>query len=219
MPRATVLRVLRVVVALLGLSSVVLEVVTLVGRGTFTPSNFFSFFTVQSNLLAAVTLLLVASRPPAPWLSWLRGLATLCMVVTGLVFAVLLSGLPQDVLTAVPWDNTVLHYLVPVWFAVDWAVDPPAPAVPLRRALLWLLYPLAYVTYSLVRGPLVDWYPYPFLDPADGGYGAVAVTSVGIAVLGVLLVLLLTRWDARRAGAGTTKAPDLVGRGPRAGGG
>jgi hypothetical protein len=210
--RAAALRAARVLVALLGLSSVVLEVVTLVGRGTFVPANFLSFFTIQSNLLAAVTLLLVVARPPAPWLSWLRGLATMCMVVTGLVFAVLLAGLPQDVLTAVPWDNTVLHQLVPLWFALDWALDPPAPAVPLRRALLWLLYPLAYVAYSLLRGPLVDWYPYPFLDPATGGYGAVAVTCVGIAVLGVVLVLVLTWWDARRA-------PDQVGPEPLGAGG
>lgn len=96
MPTATVLRVARVLVALLGLSSVVLEVITLVGRGVFVPSNFLSFFTIQSNLLAAVTLLLVVARPPSPWLSWLRGLATMCMVVTGLVFAVL-AALPARV--------------------------------------------------------------------------------------------------------------------------
>jgi hypothetical protein len=208
-----VLRALRVLVALLGLSAVVTEVVVLSGRGTLVPGNFLSFFTIQSNVLAGVTLLLVATRPAAPWLSWLRGLATLCMVVTGVVFSALLANLPADVLTAVPWDNTVLHYLVPVWFAVDWLVDPPSPPVPFRRALLWLLYPLAYVAYSLVRGPLADWYPYPFLDPATGGYAAVAVTSVAIAVVVVLLTWLLTWWDRRRA-------PDRVGRGPsRAGGG
>ena len=135
------------------------------------------------------------------------------MVVTGIVFSVLLSGLPADVLTAVPWDNVVLHYLVPVWFALDWLLAPPTPPVPFRTALPWLLYPLAYVTYSLVRGPVVDWYPYPFLDPANDGYGAVAVTSVGIAVVVVALTWLLTRWGARRA-------PDRIGRGPsRAGGG
>ncbi len=160
-----VLRALRVLVALLGLSAVGTEVVVLVVRGTFVPGNFLSFFTIQSNLLAAGTLLLVVTRPEGPWLSWLRGLATLCMVVTGIVFSVLLSGLPADQLTAVPWDNTVLHYLVPIWFALDWALGPPSPPVPFRSALLWLLYPMAYVAYSLVRGPLVGWYPYPFLDP------------------------------------------------------
>ena len=210
---APVLLALRVLVALLGLSAVVTEVVVLVGRGTLVPGNFLSFFTIQSNLLAGVTLLLVVTRPGSSWLSWLRGLATLCMVVTGIVFSVLLSGLPADVLTAVPWDNVVLHYLVPVWFALDWLLAPPTPPVPFRTALLWLLYPLAYVAYSLVRGPLVGWYPYPFLDPADGGYGAVAVVSVAIAVVVVALTWLLTWWGARRA-------PDRIGREPsRAGGG
>ena len=210
---AEVLQALRVLIALLGLSAVVTEVVVLVGRGTFVPGNFLSFFTIQSNLLAGVTLLLVVTRREAAWLSWLRGLATLCMVVTGIVFSVLLSGLPADVLTAAPWDNVVLHYLVPAWFAIDWLLAPPSPPVPFRTALLWMLYPLVYVAYSLVRGPLVDWYPYPFLDPANGGYGAVAVTSVGIAVVVAALTWMLTFWGARRA-------PDRSGRGPsRAGGG
>jgi hypothetical protein len=112
----------------------------------------------------------------------------------------------------------VLHYLVPAWFAIDWLAGPPSPPVPLRRALLWLLYPLAYVAYSLVRGPLVDWYPYPFLDPATGGYGAVAATAVGIAAVVVLLTWLLTWWG-RLTWRERRRAPDRTGRGPSRGGG
>jgi hypothetical protein len=61
-----------------------------------------------------------------------------------------------------------------------------------------LVYPLAYCAYSLLRGPQVDWYPYPFLDPDEaGGYGAVALyglrIAVGITVFGVVVVLLSRR--------------------------
>ena len=178
------LQALRVLVALLGLSAVVTEVVVLVGRGTFVPGNFLSFFTIQSNLLAGVTLLLVVTRREAPWLSWLRGLATLCMVVTGdrLLGAAVRACRPTS---SPPCRGTT-------WCCTTWCRSGSRSTGSSRRrrrrcrsappccgcSTRW---PTS--TYSLVRGPLVDWYPYPFLDPANGGYGAVAVTSVGIAVV------------------------------------
>lgn len=38
---------------------------------------------------------------------------------------------------------------------------------------------------------LDGWYPYPFLDPAHGGYGPVAVTVVAVT-LGFLLIAGVT---------------------------
>ena len=52
----------------------------------------------------------------------------------------------------------------------------------------------------MVRGALTGWYPYPFLDPADGGYGPVAVTVAAILAFGVLLcVLVAVVGDALRS--------------------
>ena len=79
----------------------------------------------------------------------------------------------------------------------DWLIDAPSCRLEFRDAAWWLLYPFLYMVYSLIRGPIVDWYPYPFLDPHNpGGYGAVALYSVGIAVdvgLFVWLVAMLSR--------------------------
>ena len=51
------------------------------------------------------------------------------------------------------------------------------------RALWWTAFPLTYAAYSLLRGPLVDWYPYGFLNPTtDGGWTKVAMYVVAIAV-------------------------------------
>ena len=38
------------------------------------------------------------------------------------------------------------------------------------------------MTVTLVRGAADNWYPYPFLNPANGGYGSVAVYFVTILV-------------------------------------
>ena len=45
-----------------------------------------------------------------------------------------------------------------------------------------MIYPLAWTVLTLIRGALDGWYPYPFLDPANGGYGALVTTTVGIVV-------------------------------------
>jgi hypothetical protein len=98
---------------LLGFSALVTEAATLQERGKFAPVNFFSYFTVESNLFAAAVLLLGASAfAPGlrgyPW-AMLRGAGTLYMVTTGIIFAVLLAGIEGAEFTAVPWDNIVLH--------------------------------------------------------------------------------------------------------------
>ena len=193
-------RVAKVALALLGFSALVTEVATLVERGQLHIGNFLSYFTVECNAFAVVVLLwsALAGTGRTRRLELFRGASTLYMLTTIVVFTVLLSGLDPAKLTAVPWDNTVLHYLMPIGVTLDWLLDRPVRRVGFRTALPWLGVPLVYVAYSLLRGPLVNWYPYPFLDPADGGYGRVAVVSVGIAVVVAAFTWLVTRVPARR---------------------
>ena len=146
--------------------------------------NYFSYFTIESNIIAFVTLGIAgwfAWKGESPrWLELLRGAATVYMTITGITYSLLLSDI--DVNTPIPWINAVLHYTVPTIIIIDWLVDLPRTRIPVRTSLLWLAFPLLYLAYSLIRGPIVDWYPYPFLDPRSSGYGGVAVMSVLIAL-------------------------------------
>ena len=181
--------------ALLGLSAVATEIIVLSQRGVFDAANFFSFFTILSNVFAAFVLMVsaiyVVRRSKSKRLDSFRGAATLYMVLTGVVFAVLLSGLDPRLLTAVPWDNTVLHYILPVILLIDWLIDPPRARISTRSVLLWLAFPQLYVAYSLLRGPIVGWYPYPFLNPANGGYDAILLVCVVITIFAVIAGFLL----------------------------
>jgi len=146
--------------------------------------NYFSYFTIESNIIAFVTLGIAgwfAWKGGSPrWLELLRGAATVYMTITGITYSLLLSDI--DVNTPIPWINVVLHYTVPTVIVIDWLVDLPRTRISIRTSLLWLAFPLLYLVYSLIRGPIVNWYPYPFLDPRAAGYGTVAVMSVLIAV-------------------------------------
>jgi hypothetical protein len=199
MQKRPLLVVYKVVLALLGVTALVTEVVALVHRGHFNAGNFFSFFTVESNILAVAALLAgsYAGKRNGTALALFRGAAALYMATTGIVFSVLLSGLEASVLTAVPWDNTVLHYILPVAVVLDWILDPPRVRIPFKKALWWLAFPLAYLGYSLARGAIVGWYPYPFMDPAKHGYAGVAVVSVGVTLV-VFVLSVVFVWLAKR---------------------
>jgi hypothetical protein len=187
---------------LLGFSALITEIAVLVERGRFIPENFFSFFTVESNLFASIILLVGAvmlQKKQSKQFVMLRGAATLYMVLTGIVFVVMLSGLQGVELTAVPWDNLVLHYIMPIAVAVDWLIDRPSVKIPFKQALIWLVYPLVYMIYSLTRGAIVGWYPYPFLNPTTNGYIGIFIASLGIAVLGAGAIWMLTRRRLLRA--------------------
>jgi hypothetical protein len=90
--------------------------------------------------------------------------------------------------------------------ATPWGLSPPAARIPFRRRLIWLAYPLAYVAYSLIRGHVVDWYPYPFLDPGPRGYTGVIQSSIGIALTAAVLVYVLTLFTGQGSLLGRLRA-------------
>jgi hypothetical protein len=160
--------------------------------------NFFSFFTILSSLFAAFVMLmgavyLIQHREPSHRNELARGASVAGMVVVGVVFSLLLRGVDLGPLR--PWINTVVHHIMPVVVVLDWLFQPPRTRLFFREIQHWLIFPLLYLAYTLVRGARVDWYPYPFLNPAGvGGYGGVLLYSVAILAmfLGASWILIVT---------------------------
>ncbi len=164
---------------------------------TFSVINFFSYFTILSNVFVSIVFVMSAyylavGRKPKPAEDVLRGASVLYMAVTGIVYAALLSGIEVDL--SLPWVNIQLHYIMPIVVVLDWLLRPQRSKLTMRRIVPWLIFPAIYLVYSLIRGSFVGWYPYPFLDPAQaGGYGGVAFYSVGILVALLIVSLLLMK--------------------------
>jgi len=189
---------LRLLMAAAVVAAIVTQLANTIGIGN-SVTNFFSFFTIQSNIIGVVAVITAALAGPAArrsvWLSQLRGAATLYMGITGMIFSLLLSG--ADVQTPIPWVNSVLHYVFPLFIVIDWLVDRSVRPLSFRQGLIFLAYPVAYGAFCLIRGPIVDWYPYPFLDPRVHGYLYVTVMMIFVALVGLALAWLLC-WTSRR---------------------
>ena len=180
---------------LLTIAAITAQLLHNVQLQVFNPVNFFSFFTIESNVLASLIYVVAGvaglAGKQGTQLALLRGAATLYMTVTGIIYVLLLSGLTQAD-SSLAWVNIVLHYIMPLAVLVDWLISPPAVRIAFKQAAWWLIFPISYLAYSLIRGHIVTWYPYPFLNPANGGYTKVAVTAIGIAVAFVILTWLIS---------------------------
>ncbi|MCZ0987805.1 Pr6Pr family membrane protein [Streptomyces diastatochromogenes] len=205
--RRPLVAIFRLLTALAAAAGVALEL--LLG----TPARTLSYFSVQTTILLAVVMLLSASRAwrarrPLP--SSVTGATLLYAVITALVYHLLLAHTTPPFAmtdaTAPParWHAQwaalqVLHTVVPLAAVLDWLLLTPAARLHLRQAATWLLYPLAYLAFSLIRAAFIPpstpaRYLYPFLDADAHGYRHTLANAllVGLAMyaLAVLLIAL-----------------------------
>jgi len=184
----------RLLFGLLTLAAIVTQLVIHI-QHQFDVVNYFGYFTNLSNIFASVVFLigavsLLQRREPTPSDDLIRGAAATAMVIVGLVWFVLLRD--EDLGALLPWVNIMLHVIMPVAVLADWLYQPPKSTITWRQMGYWLIYPLVYIVYTLLRGAIVGFYPYPFLNPAKvGGYGVVTLYCIAIFVAFLIVGWLL----------------------------
>jgi hypothetical protein len=158
---------------------------------------YFSKFSYQTNAFAALVLLGGAFLAPAVIRSvrWdlLRGAAVMYLVTTFIVYGFLVNSFDNPFDTTRHWTHTVVHQVIPVVLVLDLLIRPFANRLRWHAALLWTVYPVAYLVWSMVRGAIDGWYPYDFIDPGEAGWGGVALNTIGITI-GFLALGLLIVW-------------------------
>jgi hypothetical protein len=165
-------------------------------------ANFFSYFTILSNIFVAVILSMEASISMrgaqfSPRFTRARAAAVFCILTTGIIYSFFLRGPggQGQVQDSIPWINAVFHYIMPVAMTLDWTLFPPKTRVPWIWILRWIGLTLIYLIYVELLGLLTKTYPYFFVDPTTlHGYGGVARASLAFVpffvVFGAATVLL-----------------------------
>jgi hypothetical protein len=144
---------------------------------------FFSYFTIEINLLIAIVLTIFLTQPQAEHFlnrPSIKSALVVYIIIVGVVYAVLLRNLwnPQRLRLLA---DRVLHDAIPVLY--------PLPKGSLRwsNSVTWLLYPVLFFFYSMVRGAVFGTYSYPFLNAAELGFARVSLNAT--VLLGVFFGL------------------------------
>jgi len=156
--------------------------------------NFFSFFTVLTNTLVVVVLsyALVQRDSAAKRFFLAPGISSgiaISIVVVSLAYNLLLRHLWQPEGFQFVADE-LLHDVMPTLFFIYWWRCVPKGSLRFKHIGAWVIYPLVYFAYVLLRGHLLGQYQYPFIDVDALGYPQVFVNAGGI--LAGFIVIALT---------------------------
>lgn len=174
--------------------------------------RFASYLTIWSNVLvawSAATLALDPARDGRVWRALRLNAVVICFG-GGVVHFFLLRPL-LDLDGGALLADKLLHLVVPLLAAIGWVFFGPRDRISGLGA--FLVVPLGWLAYTLVRGAVVDWYPYPFIDVLEHGYAVVLLNCVGVAAL-MLGLYAVVRWlDPRLPGASPAESVDAFGGG------
>lgn len=190
----------RIAAGILGWAALILQYALVLtgtlGADSFTRSiNFFSYFTILTNILAALALTL-------PWLAPQSALgkffarptvrtaiAAYIIIVMTIVYFVL-----RHLTTFQGWNfvaDLLLHYVMPVLFVIDWLFLVPKQTLKVSDTLGWLAFPVIYLVWTFIHGVFSGFYPYPFLNDAELGNARVLLNEAGLLVIFLVLGFIL----------------------------
>ncbi len=155
--------------------------------------SLFSFFTVQSNVLVCIAALAPARRDH--WARWVH-LAALVRISAAFTVTVAVlrpaTGNRYEGIWVV--TDFALHSLMPGLHAGSWLVVGPRPHVRPRLVGEVMSWPALWVADTFIRGAIIGWYPYRFLDVDTHWYrfalaGVAIVAALGLAIGGLFVWL------------------------------
>lgn len=151
--------------------------------------RFFSFFTILTNMLVAIcfTSILMSAREEKTFFARSNTISATAVyiLIVGIVYNLVLRSIwdPQGLQKLV---DELLHAAVPLYFFLYWIIFVEKTHLHADRVYSWLIYPLVYLAFILVRGAVSGFYPYPFVNVSELGYGGVLKNS--LILLGVFLL-------------------------------
>ena len=128
-------------------------------------TNFFSYFTILSNILVAVGLSCAIFIPHTKLGNYCASISVqsaiaLYIFIVGLVYNLVLRGIWEPKGWQLLADN-LLHVAVPLLYVLYWLVFIPKGTLTWKDGIVWAYFPLVYLIYSLIRGQFDGLVPLP----------------------------------------------------------
>ncbi len=157
--------------------------------------RYFSYFTILTNIIVAVccTSLLFSNKSKLSTFFAKTGNFTAIAVyilIVGMIYNAILRSTwhPEGLQRIV---DELLHVVVPLYYLIIWIFFVPKAKLKIRGVALWLIYPLVYFIFVLIRGNFSGYYPYPFLNVTRFGINPILINAVAIMAVFILVSVIL----------------------------
>jgi hypothetical protein len=161
--------------------------------------RFFSYFTILTNILVAVSFTILLFPKSKSYTLFSKN-----TVLTAITIYIFIVGLVYNLVLRSQWNpkglqlivDNGLHTITPLLTLVYWFAYVSVKNVEWRQTLQWLMYPVFYLIYVLVRGWFSNFYPYFFINVSDLGYAG-ALKNAGFVTIAFLIVSFLLLWAGK----------------------
>lgn len=164
--------------------------------------KYFSYFTILTNILVALSLtvcLVIPSSTAGKFFKSGSAKAAIgvYIIIVGIVYNLLLRQL---------WDpkglqliaDILLHQLIPIAYTIYWVVFVPKSNLEWKQPFIWLIYPLLYLLYAIIRGAVTGHYSYPFIDVSQIGFSKMLLNTTIMMIAFISIGLLIVGIDKRK---------------------
>ncbi|MBK7088482.1 MAG: Pr6Pr family membrane protein [Chitinophagaceae bacterium] len=192
-------------IALFSLLAVVTQYYLMLANSTHsvfeTSIRFFSYFTILSNTIVAVyftylTYNFLIHKENIQFSFGTLSAITVYITIVGLVYQFLLRQTWNPAGMQKVADET-LHSLNPLLVIIFWFLHIKTNKLPYSQIKYWLVFPLLYLAFVLIRGHYSNFYPYPFLDVPGLGLKKVTINCLGMALFFYLIAAMYI-WFANK---------------------
>ena len=177
--------------------------------------NTLSYFTILTNLIVAIVSTASALRSDSNTVDTSDTFLTRPSTMSSVAVYIFIVGLTYSLLLRSIWDPTglslvldvALHDITPILYVLFWLFFVPKGTLRWSHPIYWLVYPVLYVLYSLIRGAITLRYPYYFVDVTLLGYPK-ALLNTALMLLGFWVVgLIVIAVDRYARFPGNTSSP------------
>ncbi len=157
--------------------------------------RFFSFFTIDTNIVVALCFTLIFFSGN----SGIGRLFTKATTITAITIYITIVGIVYNVILRSTWQpeglqkivDELLHVIIPALFILFWLLFVPIEQLKWKNAFSWLIYPILYMSYAIIHGLITKFYPYPFVDINVLGYSKALLNAGGVLLVIFFLSLAL----------------------------
>ena len=156
--------------------------------------RYFSYFTILSNLMVAIscTILFIGNGTGSGRFFHRQSVVaaiTVYIVIVGAVYNLVLRSVwdPHGLQKVV---DELFHTVNPILYLLMWIFQARKDQLIWKMVFPWLIYPIVYCIFILIRGHASGFYPYPFINVIELGMTK-TLQNIGILSASFLAVSLL----------------------------
>lgn len=190
-------RFFSLVFVVLGWFAVIMQYILMYNNSELTlvemTMRFFSYFTILTNIIVATyfTLKLFGNSQKTENSGIITAI-TIYILVVGLIY----QGILRSTWSPVGIQKIVdelLHTIIPFLALLFWIFIANKKDLSYKLIPRWIIYPLLYLAFILIRGKFAGFYPYPFIDVITLGYSKVLTNSFFILIFFIVLSVIFIR--------------------------